>query len=90
MKTFEDLIFKTKRDNPKFGKQAKLIFPNGYGISVIILGGAYGNDKAPYEIGVLYNDRLCYTTPITDDVIGYLTPERVTEIMKEIQTLPKL
>jgi hypothetical protein len=33
------------------------------------------------------NGELTYTTPITDDVIGYLTPEQVTEKLIQIQDL---
>jgi hypothetical protein len=30
---------------------------------------------------------LCYDTPITNDVMGYLTPEEVTDIMKQVSEL---
>lgn len=31
--------------------------------------------------------KLCYTTPITYDVIGYLTNEEVIEILEQIKNL---
>jgi hypothetical protein len=30
---------------------------------------------------------ITYDTPVTDDVIGYLKPEEVTEIMENVQSL---
>jgi hypothetical protein len=32
--------------------------------------------------------KLCYDTPITGDVMGYLEPEDITEIMKQVEELP--
>jgi hypothetical protein len=89
MKTFEDLKF--RRDD--MGKHAFEIFPNHYGISVIRGPYSYGGKQGLYEIAVLimtpemkYSE-ICYDTPIADDVVGYLTPEKVTEYMKKIQEL---
>ena len=90
MKAFKDLKFKK---HPNFGiggfrEQAEMKFKNDYGVSVIT--GGYGNDSAPYEVAVLYKDGLCYDTPITDDIIGYLTEDGVTDIMKKVQELKAL
>ena len=54
-------------------------FDNGYGASIVQHSGSYGgNDKGLYEIAVLDSDGdLCYSTPITDDVIGYANEEKV-------------
>jgi hypothetical protein len=35
----------------------------------------------------LKNDNLCYDTPITSDVEGYLSEDEVTELLKQIQEL---
>lgn len=86
MKTFDDLDF-TKHSIA--GTQAVMEFDNGYGVSVITGPMAYGGDQGLYELAVLKGDSLCYDTPVTDDVIGYLSPEEVTEKMAEVQTLPK-
>lgn len=86
MKTFKDLEFKAK-DIVVPGQMAKLEFDNGYGISVISGYGAYGSTVAPYELAVLKDGELCYDTEITSDVIGYLTADKVTEYMKQIQEL---
>jgi len=34
--------------------------------------------------------RLCYDTPITSDVIGYLTETKVEKLLNEIENLPKI
>ena len=83
MKTFEDLEFKFN----EYGIQAIKSFKNGYGISVIKSKFSYGGDERLYECTVLKDGSLCYDTPVTDDVIGWCTEEKVTEIMKQIQEL---
>lgn len=91
MKTFEDLVFKKHPTFPEFDVQAKMFFPNGYGISVIAGKYAYSNNENPYECAVLKGNsekwNLTYDTPITDDVIGYCDEKKVTEIMEQIQKL---
>ena len=52
--------------------QYELDFDNGYGVSVIDYG--YGSHQGLLEMAVIHDDRLCYSTPITSDVIGHLTP----------------
>ena len=87
MKTFSDLRFKPLHD----GVQALEFFPNGYGVSVVRHEFSYGYKEGLYEVAVIKgtesNWDLTYDTPITDDVIGYCTPEKVTEIMKQVQEL---
>lgn len=100
-KTFKDLVFvphPITREIQKlplyFGKeyteakQAKMEFENNYGISVLFGTMFYSNGVDTYEVGILKNGRMCYTTPITNDVIGNITEEEVTDIMREIQELP--
>ena len=67
--------------------QAYAKFPNGYGASVIMGVGTIGGSQLLYELAVLKGDDLCYDTPITDDVIGYLTPEVVTDLLRQIAAL---
>lgn len=83
MKSFKDLVFKPKEFAG--GVVAQLYFTNGYGISVITEG--YGDFDHPYEIAVLKDDDICYTSHITDDVIGWLTEIEVSNIMAKIQAL---
>ena len=68
-------------------------FPNGYGASVIRGGVAFGSDTAPFELAVVqfnYDDdyQMCYNTPITHDVLGYLTESDVTKLLDQIQQIP--
>lgn len=92
--TFEDLEFEP---HPymriSFTHQALMFFANGYGVSVLIGGQGYDEGSTPYELAVLEGNAknwdLCYDTPITNDVLGYLTPEEVTDYMIEVQKLER-
>lgn len=86
-KIFKDLQFKGHPTMGPGGSRAYMEFPNGYGISVVTGEYAYSDDEHPYEAAVLHEGRVCYDTPITDDVVGHLDEEGVTEIMKKIQEL---
>lgn len=84
MKTFDDLQFE---DHPiGEGKKARLNFNNGYGVSVITGSKYFCCDAYTYEVAVLKDDCICYSTPITDDVLGYQTKNQISRIMKEIQS----
>ena len=80
------------------GIQYVAIFPNGYGASIVQHPFSYGGNKGKWELAVLCNisgkpfDRgfkfeLCYSTPITDDVLGYLSEFEVNETLDEIEKL---
>lgn len=69
------------------GEQWIFRFSNGYGASVITGGIAYCNEGQPYELAVLKHGELCYDTPITDDVIGYLTSDEVFNLLDRIEQL---
>ena len=86
MKTFKDLEFNSF--NHGDGVQAKMMFENGFGASIIRSSFSYGGNKGLYEIAVLDTDgELTYDTDVTDNVIGHLTPEQITKIMEQIQAL---
>lgn len=70
------------------GKRAWLMFPNGYGASIICTSFSYGSPEAPWELAVMTKDGICYDTPLTDDVIGHLTEDDVVRICGEIFNLP--
>jgi hypothetical protein len=71
------------------GEQRKYKFENGYGASVVCHAYSYGGEAGLCELAVLDLDgRLTYTTPITDDVLGYLTEEEVQEALGKIAALP--
>ena len=92
MTNFTDYIVKEHLLNG--GTQTIYKFPNGYGASVIC-GGlyTYGDDERPYELAVIKfrpsgdGFYLCYDTPITDDVVGYLTEDGVSALLAEIELL---
>jgi len=89
MKKFEDLDFEEINEAPfMVGKKARMMFENGYGVSVVSHTFSYGGKDGKYELAVLdSNGELTYETPITNDVMGYLESEEVTNIMKDIQNL---
>jgi len=83
-KTFEDINF-----IPYYGGvAAKIMFDNGYGASVIRHEHSYGGKNGLYELAVLDNEgKLTYDTPVTNDVLGYLSPKEVTDYLIQIQDL---
>ena len=89
MKTFKDLEFESINDAPfMVGKKARMHFDNGYGVSVVSHTFSYGGKNGLYELAVIkYPDAICYDTPITDDVLGYLTEDDVTKYLGQIQNL---
>ena len=86
--TFDDLEFGPRKVG---GIQAKVFFSNGYGASVIKGYGSYGGSEGLYELAVLkiHEDGwdLCYDSGITEDVIGHLTEEEITDILEQIEAL---
>ena len=89
MKKFQDLPFFPINDAPfMVGKKARMHFDNGFGVSVVSHSYSYGGRDGLYEVAVLdSNDELTYDTPVTNDVIGYLTEEDVSNVMKQVQEL---
>lgn len=71
--------------------QTKAFFVNGYGVSVIRHLGSYGYRQGLFELAVLKGTpdkfELCYDTPITGDVCGYLTPEEVVALTERVSQL---
>lgn len=100
IKTFKDLQFQPHkllrgagslppylREQYQNARQAIMDFDNGYGVSVIIGKCFYSNGIDTYELAVLKDGGLCYDTPVTDDVLGGLSEDEVTEAMKKLQLL---
>lgn len=78
------------------GVQRLYRFENGYGASVVRHSGSYGGSEGLWELAVIkWNDDLCrqfdwdlcYSTPITSDVIGYLKEDQVNTILSFIKKL---
>jgi hypothetical protein len=75
------------------GYQYIFKFPNEHGASVIKHRGSYGSDEDLWELAVVeFIDEhdhwgIKYTTPITDNVLGWLTDEDVRNYLKQIEEL---
>ena len=80
------------------GSQRVFRFPNGFGASVVKrvfsggLSGTYGATEGRYELAVLAfssedSRGLTYETPITNDVLGWLTPDEVEAHLQAIANL---
>jgi len=87
MKTFKDIRFKTNPMGADFGIVSRTKFDNGYEVSVVRSEHSYGGNKGLYELAIFKDGEICYDTPITDDVIGYLRPEDVTDVMERVEKL---
>mgnify|MGYP000946250502 CR=1 FL=1 len=88
MKTFKDIEFKQNPMGADFGIVSRTQFDNGYEVSVVKSEYTYGGKDGLYELAVLdSNGELTYATPVTNDVIGYLRPEDVTDVFAKIQQL---
>lgn len=75
------------------GYRHRMKFHNGYGASIVSNQYSYGGNEGLFEIAVLEYDEndessICYDTPITDDVLGYLTWGDVDSVLEQIKALP--
>ena len=84
--TFTDLNF-GPRKNGLTGVQAWHDFDNGYAASIIRGNGTYGEETGLYELAVIADGRCCYSTPVTDDVLGHLSEQDVTDALAQIAAL---
>jgi hypothetical protein len=63
-------------------------FPNGRGASVIQTDFSYGGRSGLWEVAVLDRDgNLDYSTPVTSDVIGWLSEDDVLGVLEQIAAL---
>jgi hypothetical protein len=75
--------FTVERKTIYDGYQLIFMFSNGYGASVV----EHDHSKG-LEIAVLdSNKTIIYNTPITDDVLGYLTDEEANTALERISKL---
>lgn len=87
MKTFKDLTF-TPTEPFHNGVSSRIFFENGWGASIVKHDYSYGGRQGLYELAVLLNNEIHYDNPVSGgDVLGYLTEEDVSELLKEIQIL---
>ena len=72
------------------GVISRFVFPNGFGCSVVQHPYSYGNKMELYELAVLdFKGNLCYSTSITNEVIGYLNENDISVLMNRISNLDK-
>lgn len=76
-------------------------FANGYGASVVRGPGTYGADRGLFELAVITFDcpsgvwsggddwEITYETPLTGDVLGWLSVDDVAAKLAEIAHLPE-
>ena len=84
--SFNQLDFQTHPMG--MGKQCIVQFPNGYAASIVQGPHTYGGPQGLYEIAVFGKDgNITYDTPITDDVLGYLSEEQVEKTLTDIKNL---
>jgi hypothetical protein len=70
------------------GQQCIVQFSNGYGASIVQGPHTYGGKDGLYEIAVFgKNGEISYSTPITDDVLGYLSEQEVEKTLFDIKNL---
>jgi hypothetical protein len=73
------------------GIQYLSFFPNGYGVSIVKHTMSYGNERGLWEMAVLKGDKekweITYDTPITSDVLGYLTENEVNNYTDQVIAL---
>lgn len=73
----------TKRRGIFDGEQKFFTFENGYSASVVQYLGSYG-----LELAVFSNGSIDYSTPITNDVVGYIEGvEELEELLERIKNL---
>lgn len=72
------------------GVQHEFAFPNGYGASVVRHEFSYGGDVGLWELAVLGPDgHITYVTPITGNVLGYLSEDDVADALRDVAALPE-
>jgi len=81
--------FKTLRKTDREdGVQYHYKADNGYGASIIQTINSYGSKQGLWELAVLDSEgEITYHTPITNDVLGYLSEEDVNETLEKIKNL---
>lgn len=90
---FETNLFSERFDDGLGGIMYRFKFDNNYGASIVKHKYSYGSNRDLWELAVLRftegdpKGYLTYDTPITNDVVGYLTDERVRDLLNKIKDL---
>lgn len=73
------------------GLQWLVFYPSGYGFSVVKHWGSYGGSMDLWELAVIRKSAngfdIVYDTPITYDVLGFLSEDEVVAAAEEIRSL---
>lgn len=86
---FEDIKFEPIEGFTRGAVKAVVTFPNGWGASVVRHDYTYGGPQGLFELAVLDSEgEINYSTSITDDVIGWLNPGDVEDLLVRIEALP--
>jgi len=85
--TLKALSDKYEEKNILDGYQYLVSFDNGYGISIVKHEGSYGHKDDLWEIAVLKDGKLCYDTPVADDVVGWLSSAEVMNYVMKVEIL---
>lgn len=70
-------------------ERQRWLFSTGHGLEVSVVRGSttYGGSQGLFELAMLEDGRCCYTTPITSDVLGYLSEAEVLDILERASML---
>ena len=70
-------------------ERQRWLFSTGHGLEVSVVRGSttYGGQQGLFELAMLEDGRCCYTTPITSDVLGYLSEAEVLDILERASML---
>ena len=70
-------------------ERQRWLFSTGHGLEVSVVRGSttYGGSQGLFELAMLEDGRCCYTTPITSDVLGYLSEAEVLDILEQASML---
>ena len=74
------------------GYQRRILFDNGYGLSIVSHDFSYGGAEGLFEIALLdaEDERIIYVDSLGfSDVIGHLDFSEVAEIIDKIKTAKK-
>lgn len=70
-------------------ERQRWLFTTRHGLEVSVARGSttYGGSQGLFELAILEDGRCCYTTPITSDVLGYLSESEVLEVLDQAAVL---
>lgn len=70
------------------GEAYIVTLPNGYDASIVRSEFSYGGKQGLWELAILRDGNIDYSTPITEDVLGWLTDTDVSDTLDKISALP--